>query len=71
MLYMMAFAAGVLFGVLIMSFCVIRGKQNKMVEADEMHVINQRLCARLDGRSVTLHDEDGMAVEMPAERVAW
>lgn len=65
MLYLVAFATGVLFGVLIMALCAISGEQNRIVEADEMHTINQRLCARLDGRTVTLHDEDGMAVEMP------
>lgn len=70
MLYLVAFAAGVLFGVVIMSLCAISGTQGKIVEADEMYAINQRLCARLDGRTVTLHDEDGMAVEMPVEEVA-
>uniref|UniRef100_A0A6M3JJ16 Uncharacterized protein n=1 Tax=viral metagenome TaxID=1070528 RepID=A0A6M3JJ16_9ZZZZ len=67
MLYLVAFAAGVLFGVLIMSLCAISGTQDKIIEADELHAINQRLCARLDGRTVTLHDETGLAVEMPVE----
>ena len=39
-------------------------------ENDALHEVNRNLCARLDKRTVTLHDETGMAVEMPVEDVA-
>ena len=39
-------------------------------ENDEQYATIKRLEARLDGRTVTLYDETGMAVEMPVEEVA-
>ena len=36
-------------------------------ENDAQYAIIKRLEARLDGRTVTLYDETGMAVEMPVE----
>ena len=74
MLYIITFAVGVFLGAVIVArdtqeqeaeFRVAWGMQ--AAELDELHAINECLCARLDGRSVTLYDEDGMAVEMPAE----
>ena len=41
--------------------------KSQMIELGEQNAIIKRLEARLDGRTVTLYDETGMAVIMPVE----
>lgn len=68
-----------LFGMFIMALCAMSGTQDRLDELAEAYRLIGVLWKRvndaeslliLDGRTVTLHAEDGQHVEMPVEEVA-
>ncbi len=75
MLYALVFAGGFLVGFVAMSMFAMCGSQDRADELADAHRligvlwkrVNDAESLLLAGRTVTLHDETGIAVEMPVE----